>query len=280
MKKLLIIATFMLVGILPMTLFGQHTTDKNIQQIPGETLIQAERAVTGLNVLVIRDVLPWSDDVTVPVLNSLGATVSTATSVSMVALDFSVYDKIVIESVQGSSFYTAFEANMTKFETYVSGGGVLQVNACTHSISFMLPGGAQSVEQRDNDGKHVAIGHPMLVGVPDPFFGDWANHNIITSLPAGTQIITANLSDEPTTVIYNMGSGVVIASGLTLEIAYDYENNGSGIFNFGLAMYPNMLDYTDGVGPQPVPVSNWAIILGVLMIGTFIVIRYRRERLA
>ena len=28
--------------------------------------------------------------------------------------------------------------------------------------------------------------------------------------------------------------------------------------------------------PPPIPVSNWAIILGVLLIGTFIVVRYRR----
>ena len=28
--------------------------------------------------------------------------------------------------------------------------------------------------------------------------------------------------------------------------------------------------------PPPVPISNWAIILGVLLIGTFIVVRYRR----
>lgn len=33
----------------------------------------------------------------------------------------------------------------------------------------------------------------------------------------------------------------------------------------------------DDIGPTPVPVSNWAIILGVLLIGAFMVVRYRRR---
>jgi len=228
----------------------------------------------GFNVLVIRDLLPWSYDVTVPVLTSLGATVSTATSATFPSLDFSLFNKIVVESVQDDNFYTIFQANLAKFEDFVSNGGILEVNACTYDAIINLPGGAISQKEYAEDGYLVAEGHPMLEGVPDPFYGDWANHNIITNYPVGTEILTRDMpGNNPTTVIYGIGSGFVIATGLTIEIAYYYEDNGQGYFNFGLALYPNMLGYRSW---QPIPLSNWAVIIGLLLIGTFIVIRYRR----
>jgi len=42
-------------------------------------------------------------------------------------------------------------------------------------------------------------------------------------------------------------------------------------------LFENVIKSTTCGGfAQEIPVSNWAIILGVLLIGTFIVVRYRR----
>lgn len=270
LASLFIVATIFMSGI---SLFGQqHVSTNTGTTTATDTYINSSR--NGLNVLVIRDGLPWGHNVTVPILTGMGATVSTATSVTFPGLDFSLYQKIVVESVQSQAFYDAFQANLTKFEAYVNGGGILYVNSCTHGTSLNLPGGATSTTQYSDDGYHAAPGHPFLVGVPDPFYGDWASHNIITSLPAGAEVITRNIpGNAPTTVIYSLGSGTVIATGLTIEIAYYFELNGLGLFNFGLDMYPNMLGYIPAV---PTPLSDWALVIGIVLIATFILIRYRR----
>ena len=275
MKKNLFIIVFFFVAILHVNLFGQNSTDQNFHQITGETTINSDRAVSGMNVLVIRDILPWGYDVTVPLLNSLGATVSTATSVSMVPLDFSLFNKIVIESYQNAGFDAAIAAHIVKFETYVSNGGILEYHACTSGGGASLPGGVTAVFVPRSDGELVSLTNPILAGVPNPIFGNSVSHNYIINLPAGSEVLTRDLPEQrPTTIVYPLGAGVVIATGLTMEWSYYRELNGMPSSNFGLIMYPNMLDYTDG-GTPPIPISNWAIILGVLLIGTFIVVRYR-----
>ncbi len=62
---------------------------------------------------------------------------------------------------------------------------------------------------------------------------------------------------------------------------FTVSNTSSGLC--GVSAYNNafMDDFCCGddcsITPPPIPVSNWAIILGVLLIGTFIVVRYRRR---
>jgi len=277
MKKNLFIIAFFFVAILHVNLFGQNSTDQNFPQITGETIINSDRAVNGMDVLVIRDVLPWGYDVTVPILNSLGATVSTATSASMIPLDFSLFNKIVIESMQGGGFDAAIATNIAKFETYVSNGGILEYHVCTSGSGASLPGGATSVFNSRTNGELVSLTNPILAGVPNPIFGNSASHNYIINLPAGSEVLTRDLPEQrPTTIMYPLGAGIVIATGLTMEWSYYRELNGGTTSNFGLIMYPNMLDYTDGATPTPpIPVSDWAIYLGVLLIAVAIVVRYR-----
>jgi len=250
----------------------QKESTKTRKAIESTSFVNPSR--NGFNVLVIRDLLPWGYDVTVPVLTSLGATVSTATSATFPSLDFSLFNKIVVESVQDENFYMIFQANLAKFEDFVNNGGILEVNACSYDLTINLPGGAVSQPEYSDDGYQAVEGHPMLDGVPATFYGDWANHNIITNYPGGAEVLTRDMpGNNPTTVIYGIGSGFVIATGLTIEIAYYYEDNGLGSFNFGLVLYPNMLGYRNW---QPIPLSDWAVVIGLLLIGTFIVIRYRR----
>jgi hypothetical protein len=272
MKRNVFVALLALV-LMTGTVFAQVSVQA-YKQVPAETMINASR--DAINVLVIRDELPWGDNVTVPILQGMGATVSTATSGTYPAMDFSGYTKIVVESVQNQNFYNVFQANLAKFTTYVTNGGVLQINGCTQGIAFNLPGGASSVLEYSDDGYHALPGHPFLVGVPDPFFGDWANHNGIANLPAGAVIITRDIPQNfPTTVTYQIGSGTVIASGLTLEIAYYFELNNFGSFNFGLDMYPNMLGYLLEP-PEAVPVAGWALAIGIALIAGLAFLRYRR----
>ena len=66
------------------------------------------------------------------------------------------------------------------------------------------------------------LSHPVVAGVPSPFWGSWASHDIFTNLPGNAHVIVhGQNSSAPTMVEYGIGNGWMIAYGQTLEITYD-----------------------------------------------------------
>lgn len=132
-------------------------------------------------------------------------------------------------------------------------------------------GGVYTTEQYDNYNNIAMPAHPIVAGVSNPFYGNYASHGFFSNLQPGTDIITTATSNGlPTTIQYSYGSGTVTATTCTYEFGY---NNGQEAGE----MLVNNLNYScSGFVPPVVPISNWAIYLGILLMLTFVVIRFRK----
>lgn len=277
MKKigLLFLGTFIVSTII----FGQVNSNQPTKEVRGITDIRTYLdAPNAVNILVLRDRLPWGINSTVPYLTNAGAIVSTGTSSDIPTLDFSQFNGIIIESVQSNAFKAVVDANMAKFEAFVGNGGCLEYHALSWSSDqnpMTLPGGVISNfidygypgTTLYTSNNVVATSHPIATGQPSPFNGSFASHNIFSNLYAGTVVITESPNHEPTTIEYQYGNGRVTATGCTYEF-----------YNF--PMYLNNMDYTlacPGITPpDQVPLSNWALGLGIFLIVAFTVIRMRK----
>jgi hypothetical protein len=275
MKKLFILLAIVAVSF--STSYGQGTSaksDNNPATIYAQPETNAGRQ-GGCEFLVFRDNLPWSFSSVTDILSGNGESYTVLNSSAMATEDFSLYDVIIIESDQVPGFHTNFQASFAKFVTFVQNGGRLEVHAatCGHNspcgYSVVLPGGVFTTEQYDNYNVIINAAHPIVAGVADPFYGNYASHGYFSNLYPGTDIITAAQSNnEPTTIQYTFGSGTVTATTCTYEWGYVY-GQGAG------TMLVNNLEYScDFVST---PVSPWAIGLGIFLILAFTVFRIRRS---
>jgi Zn-dependent metalloprotease/subtilisin family serine protease len=187
----------------------------------------ADAPQEGESVLIFRDVLPWGLNVNEPLLESLGATVSIASSASMATIDLSQYDMILIASVQPNSFYQAFVNSLGRFESYVANGGKMQIHACIFSsdriASMPLPGGLTLAAAANSQTTNyiVNMDHPIASGALDSVVtGSYANHESFENLPANGIVITQTAGGEPTTVEYSLGAGMIVATGMTWEYGW------------------------------------------------------------
>ncbi len=226
--------------------------------------------------LVFRDNLPWNTTSVTDVLDANLENYAVLGSALMATMDFSTFDVIVIEGDQVPGFHSNFVASFAKFDAFVQAGGRLEIHACVggwnsqSTTSVQLPGGAYTSQLLENWNDVAMPAHPVVAGVNNPFWGNMASHGVINNLVPGTEILaTAQSNGLPTTIQYSWGTGTVIATTSPLEAAWDWG------WNYGI-MLENTLSYTCGYVPPGVPVSDWAIYLGIFLIATFMVFRYRR----
>lgn len=199
------------------------TTDESVAPVASERNIQpgAERVV---DVLVFRDNLAWGYNTLVPGFESQGAIVSVTGSYDMGVIDLSAYDLVVIESQQSNSFYQTLQSNRTWFESYLQGGGAMQIHVSAYSSDrvggLLLPGGASLPASEDLDpNNYIADAlHPIVDGLSDPFVGNYASHEHLV-LPGGAHTIIENSSGQPTLAEYDFGAGHVLVNAMTWEWA-------------------------------------------------------------
>jgi len=241
-----------------------------------ENQINTNRA-SGCNFLVFMDNLPWGSSAIQTILTANGETFTVLGSASMATEDFSLYDVIIIASDQVPDFHVNFAANFAKFVTFVTNGGSLEVHAATCGwnspcgYSVVLPGGVYTVEQYDSYDIVVDPANPIVAGVPSPFYGNYASHGYFAGLVAGTDIITETSTNFlPTTIQYRYGSGIVTGTTCTYEFSYD-RGDAAG------TMLVNNLSYScqHSINAN-VPLSNWAIGIGIFLILMAAFIRYKR----
>ncbi len=236
------------------------------------------------NVLLLKDKNPWSawggafaTDPNETLLTNLGISYTVANSSQIAALDFSPFTMIMIASLQDENFYTNYNASLAKFTDFVNAGGNMEIHTATFkSISTLplLPGGGNLAGTYPDDFEYHNIvslpAHPMMAGVSNPFDGNQANHRYFENLPAGTKVITRTQnSNQPTTIEYAIGAGVVVATTCTLEWAV-VKNEGAA------SMLEDGIEYVIDATPPTIPVSNWAIILGIALIIGFGIFRFFR----
>lgn len=197
-------------------------TDADRPRVPSVRHIEDPSSRT-LDVVIFRDHLAWGYDTNQPLLESLGATVSVATSADMGTLDINAYDMAVVESEQNLAFYTALQNNVGWFESYLSSGGVMQIHLSSNDrlANLALPGGAALPPANDLDlNNYISdFGHPIVQGLTDPLVGNSASHEHIGVLPGGSDVIIVDSTGDPTVAEYSFGAGHVLLSTMTWEWA-------------------------------------------------------------
>ncbi len=215
--------------------------------------IRAAQLSKGVNALVIRDYPAWGFDFNVPFLQYFGASVTTATSYEMGTIDLSPYDLIVFESQQSYAFYSAYVSNLSRFESFLNTGGVIEFHCATLTSSrfpnLPFPGGMRTLSSPDLDPYNYIsnYSHPIVAGAADPLYGNSASHEALENLPSGADIIVVNESGLPTTVEYSYGRGRLIVTAMTWEIGY------AAGWSSGDPLLPNALQYSMGLASGP----NW-----------------------
>jgi hypothetical protein len=183
----------------------------------------------GGTVAIFKDANPWGSVATETFLSANGIPYEVHTSAEFGSLDFTNYGMIVFSGDQPTSFYDAYANYVSKFEDYVDQGGFLNFFSCDAgwnggTLTAPLPGGMSWTGWvYDNYNVIDDPAHPVVQGVPNPFYGNYASHGHFGSLPGEAHVIASEQTGgQPTIVEYPIGAGWLIAFGQPLEISYDY----------------------------------------------------------
>jgi hypothetical protein len=210
-------------------------------QVPAETRIG--RAI----VLLLKDQNAWGYNSLQQVLDANGISYDIMGSAQIPTLDLSPYAWVIIESNQPGAFYSAYNAQLSMFETWISNGGLFQLHVACYSSTTPKPtppGGVVSGDDLQNYNYVAMPSHPLVQGVASPFYGNYASHNSFTNVPGGNLICTAGQTPggNGTLVEYNIGIGTVVLTGQTLEWGYA-QGDPTGI------ILQNMIPYMWGLVP-------------------------------
>ncbi|MGH9249720.1 MAG: carboxypeptidase regulatory-like domain-containing protein, partial [Acidimicrobiales bacterium] len=220
---------------------------------PKGNRISVTPSQVGGPVLVFEDALPWDTDALHQVLDANGIVFDVVGSDQMDDIDLSGYQAVIIANDQPQDFYDAYNANVGRLEEYAAAGGLVWVEAA--SLGFnegefgngVLPGGGSLVEANFESSNDVADpAHPTMAGVPDPFTGDAASHSAFQDLPPAAHVIaTGSNSGLPTMVEFPVGAGWVLATGQTLEFAFEFGEDGGVILENTVPYVASFLPLTD-----------------------------------
>lgn len=235
------------------------------------------------NVLMIQSAIPWGSNADTTVLDLLGYSYRVVDMTEIPNININDYQVVLIVNDQVQSFYDEYANTYDKFENYVEAGGTLVFFAVDRGHAngnnyTNLPGGVEVGDDYDTynvvaDNDHpivtqILTGHPNGPLTDADLHSNYASHNyfIENTLPAGADIIFRSVNnDSPTLVVYRLGAGTVIASGVTWEWNYD-RYTGPGIrYGLGRAL-PDVFKYafsiagahkTSGVKVDIYPEDYW-----------------------
>ena len=233
----------------------------------------------GVPVLVLEDAYPWGTSSHISLLLSLGYAPRIATWSDLgVTVSLSDYRNVYVASDQPQGFYDAYAAHAAELTAWVSAGGHLVFSACDNGwndgdLATPLPGGA--VKANNYAGTNVVVdpAHPIATGelsdgipLASPFSGTSASHSYFSVLPLGAHVIFRDGSLKPTLVEYALGSGLVVASGLTWEYGYSHSQGSKPAFDdLFLYAFPKVtytLKATAGLGGTIAPSGDVVVFEG------------------
>ena len=206
---------------------GGEATPPSTAAPPGYAALDSAVAmVAGADVLLIQDLLPWSTSSNQQILDALGIPYSLVTVAALATTDLSVYRQIIVAGDQSTSFYSALAAQMPRVTAWVAAGGVLEFHAAGwgwnsgDASRVILPRDLR-IEQAYADSNTILDPtHPILEGVPSPFYGSSASHAHFRNVPPDATRLVVDWSSLETLVVYNHGVGTVIAATQPLEFYY------------------------------------------------------------
>lgn len=132
---------------------------------------------------------------------------------------------ILITSDQNQVFYNDLGPQMPKLEEFVKAGKVLQIHAANwgwHGGRWTtpLPAGVEIVNSYSN--------YEYMVKNGTWLYSTYSSHGYLINVPTGAEIITVQGDGstpdytKPSTIIYSLGRGRVLVSGLTFEYSVRY----------------------------------------------------------
>lgn len=190
--------------------------------------------------MLIEDTPPWRSNANSTVLSSLGVSYDKVKASDFLSQDLGDYSVLIFANDQQFSTYANYSSFMTQVENFASLGGVVVFGACdagwaNGTITTALPGGVSKATKYTYYNYISDSAHPIVTGelIDDVALIDsdlnsyYCSHTyfIESTLPEGSNVILRDKSNNaPTLVEYNIGSGTIIASGLTWEHNYAYSN--------------------------------------------------------
>jgi len=214
---------------------------------------------TAAHVVVLRDVVPWSPEVP-PVLDlmlqALGMTEGAGagryevkTSADLPGLTLTPgEDLLIVQNDQPQTFYNAYGRNQVKVLQFVAAGGTVFWEACDlgwsggsiQAARIAWPGGIEFRSYPTWVNNVVLRGAPIVEGLPEQVYGQYASHEGIENLPDGASVYMRDDGGSPTLVEFGYGDGWVVLTTQPLE--WNFYHN----WTCGLVM-PNVVCYVLGL---------------------------------
>lgn len=194
----------------------------------GWTLDEVAPSVEGNPVLVVMGHLPWDSDALLQVLGANGLAYDIVGADQLGETDLGAYRLVIVASDQTGSFYDALASHADRLAAYVRHGGFLWFSASAWGFAggsldgAVLPGGV-TISGPVFEFYNVVTepSHPMVQGIPNPVFGDFASSAVFGSVPeAATVILRGQATGEPTLIEYPHGAGRVLTGSQPLEFAW------------------------------------------------------------
>ena len=236
----------------------------NPGQIPFEF-----QTITG-PVAIFQDAYPWGYNSTDDILDMYGISYDIYNSSDFGLVDLSPYQKVIISSYQSQAFYNSLDGNVSWFESYAAGGGILEIHACDSTTganwhgSYLMPGGLDATPLLLNDVDINLVQHPVILNpytVNDTALDGWGSsaHGHFDTFPLGSrEILQHTGTSDPILLEFAFGKGYIIASMQTLEYAYHYNIAGSEVLENIILYNPSTTYFTDTLTVEtPNSLSSW-----------------------
>ena len=193
-----------------------------------------------ISIGLIKDTDPWGGALNEQVLQEFDMEYDLIDRWMLMDLNLSYYDLIIVASDQPQELYDVFDSRLSDLEAFVTSGGTLQFNGADQgwngSFWYELPGGVTHVNSGSYYNYVVDSNHPITEGIPSEIYANTASHCFLQDYPANTHFIMNDESGEYTLIEYELGDGLVLTTGITL----DSPNNDNIFFQ----ILTNMIDYS------------------------------------
>jgi len=216
----------------PTTSDTRQVSDGDDYAIRDESVVEAPAEV-----LVIQDTASWNVNIGPDILGKHGVSYETITSAQLAAKDLSPYKMVAVPSVQTEAFYTAWNNQFDKIDTYVMNGGILWLSAANYqSTKPKIPGGVTLIADNSTFNDILLPSHPWARGVPNPAEGNRLSHWSLADIYPGSAVIAASQNEpkRPTLVDYQYGKGRVALNSQFSEHSWYNDYSGG-------ALLPNTL---------------------------------------
>ena len=194
-------------------------------------VVSTAAQLTPPTVLLLQETQPWGSVANETILNNLGVAFATATADALAAMSdigLDQYSVIIVASDQPQPFYDTLKAQMGRINHWVkTGPRTLEFHVADHGwnngrFTGVLPKMVASFNARDDLDVAVRPKWSLMKGVPSTINGSAASQNALMVQPPIKTILTDTVGNS-TLVDYCWKQGRVIASGLTLEYAWDHD---------------------------------------------------------